>query len=219
MIGIEHHEKLDVTGFFDFDLDDLAGFEMVGDGRDRTLIGFVHGDGDVGLVRHQRAAPAPRAKRADGRQREQRCVDRKDGSMRRQVIGGRARGRRDEDAVANQFFHPYLAVDGDLKLGRLMPFAKERDFVDRELLVGLAIAVVGDHGERMDAGDIGGGKPFHEADFIVAVHQEADGPAVHAVDRGFVVDEAVQGLQHQAIAAERDNGVGAIGRHVAITLD
>src|SRR6185437_123608 len=39
------------------------------------------------------------------------------------------------------------------------------------------------------------------------VHQEADRAAVHAVDRLAGFHEVVQGLQHQPVAAERDDGV------------
>ena len=42
---------------------------------------------------------------------------------------------------------------------------------------------------------------------MVLVHQEADGAAVHAVDRHLVVDVPVQGLQHETVAAERHDGI------------
>ena len=40
------------------------------------------------------------------------------------------------------------------------------------------------------------------------IHQEADRAAVHAIDRLARVHELMQGLQHQAVAAERDNDIG-----------
>ena len=43
---------------------------------------------------------------------------------------------------------------------------------------------------------------------VVFVHEEADGAAMHAVDRLAGVHELVQGLQHEAVAAERDDDVG-----------
>ena len=50
------------------------------------------------------------------------------------------------------------------------------------------------------------------------VHQEADGAAVHAVDRLAGFHELVQGLQHQAVAAERDDHVGFRGVGIAVAL-
>ena len=47
------------------------------------------------------------------------------------------------------------------------------------------------------------------------VHQEADGAAMHAVDRFARTHVAVQRLQHQAIAAERNDNVCLIGLAVA----
>ena len=41
----------------------------------------------------------------------------------------------------------------------------------------------------------------------IVVHQEADRAAVHAVDRLAGLHEVMQGLQHQAVAAERDDDV------------
>ena len=51
---------------------------------------------------------------------------------------------------------------------------------------------------------------------LILVHQEADGAAVHAVDRDAGAHVAVQGLQHQAVAAERDDDVGVFRRMVAV---
>src|SRR5262245_41268659 len=53
---------------------------------------------------------------------------------------------------------------------------------------------------------------------MVFVHQEPDGAAVHAVDRLARGHEPVQRLQHEAIAAERDDDVGGLGRRVAVAL-
>ena len=56
----------------------------------------------------------------------------------------------------------------------------------------------------------GGGQPLPQIVLAVFVHQEADGAAVHAVDRLAGVHELVQGLQHQAVAAQRDDDVGLL---------
>ncbi len=50
-------------------------------------------------------------------------------------------------------------------------------------------------------------QPLDEMVLAVLVHQEADGSPVHAVNGNAVVDEAVQGLQHETVAAERNDGV------------
>ena len=78
-------------------------------------------------------------------------------------------------------------------------------------LCALPVAVVGDHRQRMDAADVGRGEARGQIVLAVVVHEEADRAAVHAVDRDAVVHEAVQRLQHVAVAAERHDGVG-LGR-------
>ncbi len=50
------------------------------------------------------------------------------------------------------------------------------------------------------------------------VHQEADGAAVHAVDRLAGAHEAAQRLQHQPVAAQRHDDVGALRLDVAVLL-
>jgi hypothetical protein len=43
---------------------------------------------------------------------------------------------------------------------------------------------------------------------VVFVHQEADGAAMHAVDRHARTHVPVQRLQHQSVAAERHHDIG-----------
>ena len=52
----------------------------------------------------------------------------------------------------------------------------------------------------------------------IVVHQEADGAAVHAVDRLAGLHEVVQGLQHQPVAAERHDDVGGFRLAIAISF-
>ena len=61
-----------------------------------------------------------------------------------------------------------------------------------------------------------GGEPFDQIVQGELVHQEADGAAVHAVDRLPGIHEFVQGLQHQAVAAERHDHVGGLRFDIAI---
>jgi hypothetical protein len=58
--------------------------------------------------------------------------------------------------------------------------------------------------------------PFAQFVFAVVVHQEADRTAVHAVDPLSGVHEAVQRLQHETVAAERDDGLGLLDRLLAV---
>ncbi|MNL20104.1 hypothetical protein D3C87_1413360 [compost metagenome] len=50
----------------------------------------------------------------------------------------------------------------------------------------------------------------------VAVHQEPDRSPVHAIDELARVHRLVQRLQHEAIAAERDDDVGLVGVMIAV---
>ena len=54
--------------------------------------------------------------------------------------------------------------------------------------------------------------------FAVIVHQKADRAPVHAIDRRAILEHGMQGLQHQAVAAERHDDVGVAHRHIAISL-
>ncbi len=93
---------------------------MIGDGVDRPLVALQHLDMDRDMVGQQRAAPAAGAEGADRRQRQERRVDRHDRPVRRQVVGGRAGRRGDQNAVADQFLKPHLAVDRQAQLGGLI---------------------------------------------------------------------------------------------------
>ena len=125
-------------------------------------------------------------------------------------------GVADEHAVADELLHAHRVVDENAQLGRLVALAEQRHLVDGERLVRLAGLVVGDHRQRMDAADIGVGEALVQILLAVVVHQEADRAAVHAVDRHAVVHEAMQRLQHVAVAAECHDGIG-LGR-IAIAI-
>jgi hypothetical protein len=72
------------------------------------------------------------------------------------------------------------------------------------------------HRERVNDIALGGGEPLAEVLFFKLVHHEADGAAVHAVNRNAGVAKFVQHLQHEAVAAERDHDFGFVVRHLAI---
>ena len=63
-----------------------------------------------------------------------------------------------------------------------------------------------------------GGEPLDQIVDGKVVHQETDGAAVHAVDRLAGFHEFMQGLQHQAVAAERDDHVGVLRLGIAVAL-
>ncbi len=63
------------------------------------------------------------------------------------------------------------------------------------------------------------GQPLDQPILAVVVEQEADRAAIHAVDRDAAAEMVMHGLQHEPVAAERDDGVGVVGRGVAVALD
>ena len=60
--------------------------------------------------------------------------------------------------------------------------------------------------------------PFQKLVFIELVHQKTDRAAVHAVNRHVGSHEAVQRLQHEAIAAQRDDDARFLRLDPAIAL-
>ena len=72
--------------------------------------------------------------------------------------------------------------------------------------------VVRRHCQRVQCHRLGAGEPLHQPVRPELVHQEADRAAMHAVDRHMTVEIAVQRLEHEAVAAERDDNIGVLGR-------
>jgi len=125
-----------------------------------------------------------------------------------QVVGSRARRRGDEQTVANQLLEPDLAVYEDPELRGLMGLAQQRYLVERERFVNPALAVGRRHDQGMDDGHRCLIQALDQAVLREFVHQESDGPPVHAVNRLAGVHEPVQHLKHEAIAAQRDDHLG-----------
>src|SRR5262249_54769317 len=74
--------------------------------------------------------------------------------------------------------------------------------------------------QRVDLRALGGGEALFEVVLAEFVHQEPDRAEIHPVDRLGVAEEAVQRLQHEAVAAQRHDdvaillaGVGVAGAH------
>ena len=82
----------------------------------------------------------------------------------------------------------------------------------------LARVIDSAHGEGVYGIDLGAGEPLSQVARVVVVGEEADGAAVHAVDRDAIVHVPVQRLQHQPVAAERDDGIGLLRGDVAVQL-
>ena len=145
MSGVEQHAHGDGAVGDHLDAADIAGLVVIGNGRYRPLVAFEHFDHHEGLVRQQRAAPAPRAEGADRGEGEEGGVDGQDRTLRRQIIGGGAGGRGDEDAVGDQFGHALLLIDQDAQPRRLMSLAEQRDLVDGVVDMHIAMHVGGAH--------------------------------------------------------------------------
>jgi hypothetical protein len=95
--------------------------------------------------------------------------------------------------------------------------AKQRDFVDGVVDMHGAMHVGGAHQQRMDHGIARCAEACMQVERGKLVHQEADGAAVHAVDRLAGPHLGVQRLQHQAVAAERNHDVGIVRIVIAVT--
>jgi hypothetical protein len=76
--------------------------------------------------------------------------------------------------------------------------------------------ILGGHFERADDVLHRGRDPSRQVFVRVIVHQEADRPTVHAINRPAAVHLLVQRLQHEAVAAQRHDDVGLLWTRVAI---
>ena len=74
------------------------------------------------------------------------------------------------------------------------------------------------HLEWVEHHGLGCGEPFHESVEPIGVHQKADASAMHAEDRHALREEAMQGLQHEAIAAQRNDDFGALRGNAGVPL-
>ena len=88
MAGVVQNQASGRMVHGDVDAGDLAHFVVIRDRRHGPLVRFQYFNGDAGLVRQQRPAPATRAKSRDRRQRHQRRIERQDRAIGRKVVGG-----------------------------------------------------------------------------------------------------------------------------------
>ena len=128
------------------------------------------------------------------------------------VVANYGRG----NPVGHQLVHAHHAVNADADLGGLAALARERRLVDGKRLALAALDVARDHLERMNNHGFGAGETFLQALGAVIVHQESDAAAMHAVERHLALAIAVEGFQHEAVAAQRHDDVGLFRRRVAV---
>jgi hypothetical protein len=105
------------------------------------------------------------------------------------------------------------AVDRDRQLRRLVRLAEQRHFIDGQRCRDLSRIVDRFHCQRPDRLGDRGADAFAQAVLGIFVHQEADRAAVHAVDALAGVHGVAQRLQHEPVAAKRDDhrGLGDVG--------
>ena len=216
MVGVRKQPGGMILRLHDIDADHGFDFLVVRDRVDRAFRGFQHLDLHLHAIGQQRAAPAPGPEGRDRRQRQERRLERQDRPMRREVIGGGARRRRQKQPVADQFGDPLAIVHAYLQLGGLVGLAEHRHFVDRELGARVAVLVDGDHLQRMDRIIDRMRDALDQVLGRIFVHQEADRAPVHAVDELAGIHGRMQHLQHEAVAAERHDHVRLLGRHVFV---
>src|ERR1700761_8388413 len=65
---------------------------------------------------------------------------------------------------------------------------------------------------------LGRGKTFRQPRLAIFVHQKTDGAEVHSIDRLLAVQEFVECLKHENIAAECDDDVSILLACIVITL-
>jgi hypothetical protein len=104
--------------------------------------------------------------------------------------------------------HALALVDQDAQARRLVALAEQGDFIDGMVDMHDAMDVGRAHQKRMDHRFLRVGEPTTQVVGTELVHQEADGAAMHAVDRGSRPHILVQRLQHQSVTAERHHDIG-----------
>src|SRR6266852_5822136 len=98
----------------------------------------------------------------------------------------------------------------------LIGFAENGNFVDGMGFMLDATHVAGAHAQRMDHGGFRCGDALPQTVLLIFVHEETDGATMHAVDRLARAHQPVQGLQHEAVTAERHDDVGALRLNLAV---
>ena len=95
---------------------------------------------------------------------------------------------------------------------------ENRHLIDRQRISCPAIGHFRVQFQRMNDVGLRLGKPFGQVVGLVLVHEETDRSPVHSVDRDIPPHEPVQRLQHQAVAAKRDDGVCVVGVSITVSM-
>jgi len=133
----------------------------------------------------------------------------------------RAAGATIADDAADAWRCPLIVKVKEIQrdeIGLLVPSTTIFGFAqlnrDRALLD--AAPVARHHFQRMERHALRAREPCREPRGLVGVHQEPHAAAVDAVDRHAPVQEPVQRLQHEAVAAQRHDRLGLLRRRVAV---
>ncbi|MNU99693.1 hypothetical protein D3C71_898370 [compost metagenome] len=133
-----------------------------------------------------------------------------------EIVGCRTCGGRHHHAVADQLFQPHLAIHLDTKLGGLMGLAKQADLVHGEGGELVAVGIRCRHAQGVKIIAARHRDALEQAFHPVVIHQEADGPPVHAIDTLAGIHRLVENLQHEAIAAECNDHLRLCKRRIAV---
>ena len=86
-------------------------------------------------------------------------LERQDRAADREIIGGAARGRRNQDSVAEKLAHPLLPIDRDCEPRALRGLPVKVHLVDGERLKRFPRHVLRHHLERINHAELGARNP------------------------------------------------------------
>ena len=132
------------------------------------------------------------------------------------VVSGRARRCCHKRAIADQLVHAQAPVHTDPQIGGLRTGAQQADLIDRQRLMHLAIDTNRSHRKRIDDLFLSLIQPGLQVVSVVFVHQKANGPAVHPVNRHIKPLRRMQCLQHETVTAQRHDHIRLGLRDIAM---
>lgn len=184
---------------------------MVGGHMDRARFGLQRLQLQARIGGQQRAAPGARPKRRNRRQRQQLGIERQDGTMRRQIIGGAASRAGEQNAIGHQFRDAALPIHRDAQFGGWRIGAPNRDLIDGARLMAAAARIAPAQNQRLEHRAAGGGEPLEQSGFAVAIEQKPDRAEIHAEHcwrrAAGARQQAMQAAQQKAIAAQRHQNI------------
>jgi hypothetical protein len=111
-----------------------------------------------------------------------------------------------------------VAVDLDRQLRGLPRLPQQGDLVDGDRLRLAAVDRRRGHAQRVQGDAHRLLQALDQPVLAILVEQEADAAAIHAEDRHVAAHHVVQGLQHEAVAAQHDDDIGLAGRRTLVAL-